>query len=242
MLHTTKAIVLRVVKYGDTSIILTAFTELFGIQSYIVNGVRTSRKTGTGVFQPASILDLIVYHNELKNIQRIKEFKWSYLYNTLFFDVLKHSVAVFMVELLQKTLKQPEPNPELFEFAEDAFIHLDKSEAAVLANYPLYFAMHLSSFYGFRISDRYSEQQHVLDLKEGEFAAQRPGHPYFLEHELSDITSQLLKTMRPEELTLIRTNQATRRQLLEAYMNFYALHIQDFGAMKTLSVLYEVLA
>ncbi len=38
-LHNTKGIVLRTVKYGETSVIVTIFTELFGIQSYIVNGV-----------------------------------------------------------------------------------------------------------------------------------------------------------------------------------------------------------
>ena len=74
--HKTKGIVLRTVKYGETSVIVTIFTELFGIQSYLVNGVRTSTKKGTGkamLFQPSAILDMIVYHNELKQLQRIKD-------------------------------------------------------------------------------------------------------------------------------------------------------------------------
>ena len=95
-MHTTKGIVIRVVKYGETSVIASIYTELFGIQSYLVNGVRTSSKQGggkAGLFQPGAILELVVYHNELKNIQRIKEFKWGYLYQTLFFDVIKNAVA-----------------------------------------------------------------------------------------------------------------------------------------------------
>ena len=86
-LHKTKGIVLRTVKYGDTSLIVTIFTELFGLQSYIVSGVRTSTKKGTGkanLFQPTAILDLVVYHNELKHLNRIKEFKWHYLYQHIF--------------------------------------------------------------------------------------------------------------------------------------------------------------
>ena len=88
MVHKTKGIVIRVTRYGETSVIASIYTELFGIQSYIVNGVRTSSKKGSGqgnMFQPAAILDLVVYHNELKNIQRIKDFRWSHLYETLFF-------------------------------------------------------------------------------------------------------------------------------------------------------------
>jgi DNA repair protein RecO (recombination protein O) len=142
MIHKTKGIVLRSVKYGETSLIVSVYTELFGLQSYIVNGIRASSKKGvtkSNLFQPAAILDLIVYHNELKNLQRIKEFRWSYLYHHVFFDVIKNSVALFMVELLQKCLKQPEANSDLFSFAEDAFIKLDECSELVLANYPLFF-------------------------------------------------------------------------------------------------------
>lgn len=245
MIHSTKGIVLKTVKYGDTSIIVTVYTELFGIQSYLVNGVRTSTKKGPGkanLFQPAAILDLIVYHYELKNLQRIKEFKWGYIYQHLFFNVVKNSVALFMVELLQKTLKQPEAHPDLFHFIEDAFIHLDAADETVTANFALYFALHLTSFFGFRFSDDFSEAQPFLDLQEGEFVRDHPIHPYFLQGQYSFLTSQLLKVMQPHELKEIRLNQETRRVLLQAYQTFYALHVPDFGVMKTLPVLQEVLS
>jgi DNA repair protein RecO (recombination protein O) len=243
-LHKTKGIVLRTVKYGETSVIVTIFTELFGIQSYIVNGVRTSSKKGAGkanLFQPGAILDLVAYHNELHHLQRLREFKWSYLYQHIFFDVVKNSVALFMVELLTKTLKQPESNPELFYFAEDAFTHLDKADDQVVGNFPLYFALHLASFYGFRFSDRYTDQTPFLDLQEGEFVHEHPVHPHFLSYPYSYITSQLLKALQPHELTQLKLNQETRRILLQAYQTYYALHFQDFGVMKTLPVLQEVL-
>ena len=118
--HKTRGIVLRTVKYGETSLIVDLFTELFGRQSYLVNGVRTSSRKGMGkanLFQPAANLELEAYHQELKNLQRLKEFRWATLYQHLYFDVLKNSVALFMVELLQKTLKQPEPNPIQFFFS-----------------------------------------------------------------------------------------------------------------------------
>jgi DNA repair protein RecO (recombination protein O) len=244
MVHQTKGIVVRTVKYGETSVIVSVYTELFGIQSYIVNGVRTFSKQGSGkanLFQPAAILDLIVYHNELKNIQRLKEFRWGVLYKHLFFDIIKNSVALYMIELLQKTLKQPEPNPDLFHFIEDSFLHLDEGSDSVVANFPLFFSLQLSGFYGFRFSDTYSEKNNILDLKEGEFVHERPLHPHFLEGDYSYITSQLLKVMQPHELREIRLNKEARRMLLHAYEIFYALHIQDFGSMKSLPVLQEVL-
>ena len=243
-LHKTKGIVLRAVKYGETSLIVTLFTQLFGLQSYLVNSVRTSTKKGTGkanLFQPTAILDLVVYHNELKRLNRIKEFKWSYLDQHIFSDVPKNAVALFMIELLTKCLKQPEPNPELFEFCEDAFMHLDESTGTVMANFPLFFALHLPAFFGFRISDDYSKENSILDMQEGTFVSERPNHFHFLEGKQAEVTSDLLKMMQTEELEQIKLNHDFRRQLLFAYETYYALHIQEFGTMKTLPVLKEVL-
>ena len=81
MIHPTKGIVLRTVKYGETSVIVLVFTEKFGVQSYLVNGVRISSKKGSGkanLFQPSAILDMVVYHNELKQLNRVREFKWEH--------------------------------------------------------------------------------------------------------------------------------------------------------------------
>lgn len=243
-LHKTRGIVLRTVKYGETSMIVTLFTELFGIQSYLVNGVRASSKKGTGkanMFQPAAILELVVYHNELKQLNRIKEFKWSVIYQHVLTDVPRNAVALFMVELLTKCLKQPESNPDLFHFVEDCFLYLDNSSGTVTANLPLFFALHLPVHFGFRIADNYSERYHFLDLQEGGFTAIQPPHPHFLEEKQSAVTSQLLKVMQPEELEDIKLNHDFRRQLLHRFEIYYALHIQDFGTMKSLPVLREVL-
>jgi DNA repair protein RecO (recombination protein O) len=244
-LHKTKGIVLRTVKYGETSVIVTIFTELFGLQSYLVNGVRTSSKKSSGkasLFQPSAILEMVVYHNELKQLNRIREFKWGHLYQHVLSDVRKNAVALFMVELLTKCLKQPEGNPELFHFTEDAFIHLDEANEGVLANFPLYFSLHLPVFFGFRIQDNYATDTAILDLQEGSFVKEQPRHPYFLEEKEALITSQVLKTQQPGELVDIRLNHEYRRTLLNAYMNYYALHIQDFGTLRTLPVLSEILS
>lgn len=243
-IHQTKGIVIRTVKYGETSLILTVYTERFGLQSYLVNGVRTQSRKGSneaGYFQPGALLDLMVYHNEFKNLHRIREYKWAHLYQHLFFDVLRNCIALFMIELLQKTIREPEPNADLFNFIEDALLHLDQSSHAVAANYPLFFASQLTNFFGFRISDQFAANRTILDLQEGGFVSERPHHPHWLEEPYSELAAMLLRVMHPSELVEIRMNQEKRKILLQAYLRFYQLHVQDFGTMKTVSVLQEVL-
>jgi DNA repair protein RecO (recombination protein O) len=170
--HKTKGIVLRTVKYGETSVITTVYTELFGIQSYIVKGVRQTSKKGSSkatYFQPAAMLEMEVYHNELKNLQFIKDYQWSYLYTALFFDVIKNAAAMYLIELLQHALKQPEANPELFYLIEDSLKQLDKGNETLTANMPLYFTLHLLAELGFQVQGEYNTQTPVLDLQDGNF-------------------------------------------------------------------------
>jgi DNA repair protein RecO (recombination protein O) len=243
-LHKTKGIVLRSVKYGETSLVVTVFTQLFGVQSYIINGVRTSGKKGNSraqLFNPASILELVVYHNELKQLNRVREYKWAVLYSHIFSDVPKNAVALFMVEILNKCLKQPEPNDELYHFVEDVFMQLDQSSGTVVANLPLFFTLHLAYFFGFRIDDNYSEQRKMLDLREGAFTDAMPAHPDFLEGKQAEVVSQFLKVMRPEESGELKLNHDFRRNLLLQIERYYSLHIPEFGSLKSLPVLRELL-
>jgi DNA repair protein RecO (recombination protein O) len=245
MIYKSKGIVLRTVKYGETSLVVTIFTELFGLQSYLVNGVRTPSKKGTAkanLFQSSAILDLIAYHNEFKNLQRLKEFRWAHLYQHILSDVRKNAVALFMIELLSKCLKQPEGNAELFYFVEDALHHLDEANDAVTANFPLFFALHLAVFFGFRISDESGDNFHYLDLEEGKFVEEQPKHSHYLLDKEASVVSHILKIMQPNELQEVALNQEMRRRITHALEEYYALHVPDFGTLKTLPVLREVMS
>lgn len=244
MTHKTNGIVLRSVKYGETSLVVTIFTELFGIQSYLVNGVRSSGKAGSkaSLFQAGSILALVVYHNEQKQLQRIREFQWHYLYRDLMQNVVKNSIALYMVELLTKCLKQPEQHTDLYHFCEDALQQLDVAEASIAANFALYFTLHLPHFLGFRIQDDYTEAAPYLDFMEGCFVEEPPLHPQFLSGESAAQTSLLLKVMQPAELATIPFNRLSRRHLLLQYNQYYRIHLPDFGTLKTLPILQEILA
>lgn len=245
MTHHTKGIVLRTLKYGETSVITTIYTEAFGLQSYIVKGVRQNTKKSSGkssYFQPAAILDMVVYHNELKNLQFVKEYQWNYLYQHVLFDVVKNAVANYIVEILLHSLKQPEANAELFYLIEDTFRQLDKGNALFTANLPIYFMLHLSSELGFKIHGNYSNQTPVLDLLEGMFTEYIPVHPYYLINEQARITSEINSINLYNDLEDIQLNRNIRKGLLIAFQQFMALHIENFSEIRSLIILQEVLS
>lgn len=235
---------IRTVKYGETSLVVSVFTELFGLQSYLVNGVRTAKKN-TGIAAPylqsGYLLELVVYQNERNTLQRIKEGKPSLHYENLFQDVTKNGVMLFMIEMLQKCLKQPDPQPELFYFMEDIIRALDVATPVQTANIPLFFTIHLSHFFGFRIMDNFSVQKNFLDLQEGLFVAEPADHPWVLGADLSEWIAQFLRAMQVEELEQFSLNRHLRNRLLDACLEFYGLHVQPFGNLRSLPVLRAVL-
>lgn len=243
MTHKTKGIVLRTVKYGETSIITSVYTELFGIQSYIVKGVRQSTKKSSAkaiYFQPAAVLDMVVYHNEFKNLNFIKEYQWGYLYQNVLFDVIKNTVAMYIVEMLQHSLKQPEANPELFYMVEGTLKQLDNGSATLVANLPLYFCLHLAGELGFRVQGGYNKVTPFLDLQEGKFVEGKPSHPYFLDDLLASATSRLLSINFYNDLENLHFSRIVRKELILAFQNYIALHVDDFGEIKSLPILQEI--
>lgn len=244
MIHQTKAIILQSVKYGDTSLVVTAFTSEFGLQTFMLKGIRSQKKGATkaGMFQPVALLDLMIYHNPLKNMQLIKEASWATIYKQLLSDVVKNSMAVFMIELLHKTLRQPEKNMDLFLFVEDSMLHLDSADNQSAANFPLFFALNLSEFFGFKLHPNPKlATPFYLDLREAVFTREQPQHPQFLEPQLAQIIADLLILRQPGEFGQIPLNKQVRRTLLLAIEDYYMLHVPGFKRLRTLQVLNEVL-
>ena len=243
MLHNTKGIVLRVTKDGDTSVIASIYTELFGLQQYIVKGVRVTSKKGAnkGVFyQPAAILQMEVYHSPMKQLQMIKDVNWDFVYQNIYSDVLRNAVATYIVEVLQQTM-QPEPHPELFYLIEDTFKQLDKGGPHLVGNLPIYFLIHLSQTMGFGLQGKYSISTPVLDVREGQFVANTPTHPYFLEGAEAQNASTFLQVQFYNDLDTIVLSGAQRKKILELFQLSLSWHYKKFSEIKSLPILQEVL-
>ena len=242
MTHKTKGIVLRTINYGETSVITSVYTELFGLQSYIVKSVRQSTKKSQAkqiYFQPSAMLEMEVYHNQLKNLQFIKEYRWSYLYTKVLFDVVRTAVAQFMIELFQHAIKQPEANPELFYLLEGSLIQADKASDTVTANLPLYFILHLATELGFQLQGEYSEETSSLDLKEGAFV--QSTHADFVSGFTAETISKIQHIQFYNDLENIKLNRIARREILDVLLQYISIHLTDYRQLKSLAVLQEVL-
>src|SRR3990172_7140574 len=117
MIYKTRGIVLHHIKYSETSVIAKIYTELFGLQSYLINGVRSQKaKVKANLLQPLSLVDMIVYHKEKKGLQRIRDVSGNPPLSSIPYDFPKSSVALFIAEILYKSIREEEANTNMFEF------------------------------------------------------------------------------------------------------------------------------
>ncbi len=235
MLHKTKGIVLHTIKFTETSVITKIYTEAFGLRSYIVNGVRNKgAKSKASLFSPMTILDLEIYHRENKNLQRLKDYRPAYIYKSFSHDMIKNSIALFLAEVLYKTIREEEANSELYHFIESSFITLDETQKAA-GNFHLVFLLRLTRYLGFFPSITGKETEY-FDLKEGEFTGEIPAHNSFISQPHSRWMDKLLRGETASEMNL-----ADRNFLLDKILLYYGLHLHGFKSVNSHRVLHEVL-
>jgi DNA repair protein RecO (recombination protein O) len=230
MLHKTRGIALGYIRYRETSIIAKVYTEQFGIQSYIVNGVRSSKsKTNRiALFQPLTLLDMVVYHKKKDDtVHRISEIKCYAPFGSVPYDVAKSSLALFMTEILGKTLREEEANEPLFEFLEHSVLYLDHAENG-FENFHIQFLMQFASFLGFGI-ERMEELNEEL----------RQNHyPQLADRVEEQASADLLLNGYGVSVMLDRKRRAT---ILGKIIFFYKIHMDNLGEIRSLDVLKEVL-
>lgn len=239
MLHKTKGIVLHHIKYSDTSVIVTIYTEQFGRQSYIINGVRSKKaKIKASILQPLFLLDMEVYHKPKKDIQRVKEVRIDFIFSSLPYDIRKSTMALFIAEILYKTIQEQESNNELFNYLYHSIQLLDLKEEGI-SIFHLYFLLHLTKYLGFFPDNNFTEQNCYFDIKQGCFTVLKPIHTFTLDKQESLCISKLLEFSENQHEDL-KISSKIKSNILSSILDYYTLHNEGVSNIKSLGVLKEV--
>jgi DNA repair protein RecO (recombination protein O) len=230
----TRGIVLSFIKYRETSIITRIYTEELGLQSYIVNSVR--QKAGRiALFQPFTLLDMVVYTSPKGGITRISEYKCDYPFASIPYDIRKSSILLFLSEILSHTIREEEENKPLFEFLYQSIRHFDQQEQG-FENFHLQFLLHLAAFLGFGATSGAEITSQVAFSGTG---APKDGRPAIIHFQVYEaLFDQLLH--QPDQAAV--PNGRVRRELLQIIIKYYQLHVEKLGEIRSLQVLSEVLS
>ena len=239
MLVTTEGIVLHFIKYGESSVIATIFTRDFGRQSYLVNAARSKKaQNKSSLLQPLFLVDMVAYQKQTRELHRIKELKSNQVYQNIPFNITKSSLAIFLAEVLYKSINEQESYPEMYDFIKNSLLYFDLMETGT-SNFHLWFLFRLTEYLGFYPETNRPGFQGWFDLKTGTVVHFQPSHPFYANKEATEYLIKLsaLKINEISEFVITRTMRDT---LITVLTDYYQLHFDNLGEIKSLNVLREV--
>jgi DNA repair protein RecO (recombination protein O) len=223
MLITTRGIVFRFTKFRETSIIANIYTEELGLNSYIVNSVRSAKsKFKIGYFEPLSLVDITCYHQANRDINRISEIKSAYPLHSLRQDIYKSAISMFIAEVLNKCIIERDKNIDLFGFLFNSILSLEKSEKN--NSFHLQFMIKLAQYLGFGIHEPESLINNAIN-------------PQFFDNPKN---MRMMQMLIEEEITKTpKISSEARNTLLSELIHYYRLQL-DMPKLKSLEVLQTV--
>ncbi len=225
MVHQTRGICLNFVRFKESAIIVQMFTEAFGRQSYIVHGARSARSKSNKIalYQPLTQLELVVWHKPHREVQRISEARLHYGYRTLPTHPRKAIVAMFLAEILTKTLKTEEEDEALFSFLLEALQTFD-AQAQHFENFHLQFLLKLPNYFG-------------LGLRQADALVENLAGVQYSSAETLRHTQRLIDVPLTET---VKITLAERREILQRIVQFYQYHFENFVELNSWDVLRAV--
>ena len=219
MIGKTKGLVLSYIKYGDTSIICKIFTDSFGLQSYIINGIRNSKSKNIALYQPLNILDMVVYHKKNSGVQRIKEAKLDVIYTSIHNDMKKVSVCFFLSEFLSKILNNESDQEDKFDFIQNSLIEFDRLNSR-FSNFHIQFLIKLSKYYGI---DIISLDQLIVSNN--------------TDKVLDDFVQKCIDESYQGN---INSNNILRNKVINLIIEYFSIHLELNIKLKSTDVLKEI--
>lgn len=212
---------MHTLRYADSKVIATLFTESRGALSFMVRIPRTRHSALQGVLlSPLSLLEVDIDYQDNAQLQRLVDIRIDEPYQSLPYHPMKQTIALFLGEFLYYSLREEGTNPDLYAYLTNSLMWLDARQEG-FANFPLTFLIRLSRFLG--IWPDTEEAQKMLTIEEQPFVP-------------------LMMRMDFATMHLFRFSRDQRARMLQVLNDYYRLHVPHFPELRSMAILREVLS
>ncbi len=219
--------------------IVHAYTEQWGKTTFLLKGARKSRKSNrSAMFQPLYLLDLDIYYRDNREMHWIREATFSESVRGMGQDVVKATQAIFLSEVLLKTIREEERNPELFGFLFQSLAHFE-SLYSPSPSFHLIFLFHFSRYLGFFPTNNFSDTNLFFNIEAGSFSSTPDGLDIDMEKSLGQQWKSCFSCDYHSVDQYFR-NQDKRNMFLDSLLEFYRIHQPSMRDLKSLEVLRTV--
>lgn len=207
-------ILISTTRYGENALILHTLSREYGRRSFIA---RVGKKTSMGLFLPLNILEADITRNPKSDLWSARNFMALEPLGGIRDNLYKNTIALFMSEVLFRTLKDGANEDGLYGWCLGSILALDALESD-WSNFHLRFLLELAGALGFRPS--------LEDLAP------------FAGEDLRQIGS-LLTASLPDALLLPLTG-SQRKKIAEELLRYLEFHTESAISVRSLDVLHDV--
>lgn len=151
MLSKTEAIVLRAMRYRETSKIVTLYTKRFGKLNVIAKGAMlTTSKFGASL-EPMSYILAVLYKKETRELQFLSQADMIKPFLRLYSDHNKSAIGLSICEIVYRLIKFEEENQKIFKLLLNVLDKLNDAKRNEL-NLLWFFIINLLEEIGFKIN------------------------------------------------------------------------------------------
>ena len=141
-------ILISTTRYGENALILHTLSREYGRRSFIA---RVGKKTSMGLFLPLNILEADITRNPKSDLWSARNFMALEPLGGIRDNLYKNTIALFMSEVLFRTLKDGANEDGLYGWCLGGILALDALESD-WSNFHLRFLLELAGALGFRPS------------------------------------------------------------------------------------------
>lgn len=240
MYQQLRCVALRTIKYDDRRSIVSAWSEQLGRVSFIVpDGSSREARRRRALLMPLSLFEGVSDVRAGRDLLSLRDLRPAFVTADLSSDPVKAVVAMFLAEVLERVLRETQPDRLLTAFLFESVVRLDgMADRTSIANFALVFLYRLGYFAGIQPDVSTWRRGSCFDLTGARFRPSAlPGGEW-----VDGAGARLVRVL--DGLTFdnschLHLTRAARGALLDGILRYYTLHHTPLDDLRSLEVVRE---
>lgn len=251
MIVKTEAVILNTFKYGESSKIVTLFTKDYGKIKGIAKGSRKPKNKFGSALDPLSYSAINYYYKPNTELYLLSEAEHIASLRKILDSYTHLMIGLMIVESVNVTQDNHDPNPEIFHLLTDTIIRLNELPENPFSLLYL-FLIDLSEIIGFALD--FSEINQILNVQKcnenqkiifsfdnGAFTMSQTGNSLFAFNNRTVQFINNLTILPLEEILKLKTDNLVINELNEFFNQYFSYHLDRKNSFKTLRLFKTIL-
>lgn len=248
-LEKTEGIVVRKIRWHETSNIITSYTKDFGKIKLLAKGVFRPKSKLIGSLELFSLIAVVFYKKEKTELYTLSSADLLKSFSKISEDLERYAIASAGMELLDKLITGEESNPRIFNLITRFLSRVELVDQKDLEPLLWAYALKLSTYLGYRPkTDRcvvcgktFSSNLILFSLERGGIVCDKCAQKDALYLRLSKESVNWLKKIQNQNFSKeFKMSSKSLREIRGFILDFLSYHTERGGELKSLEFLKKI--